>query len=79
MIQRTVRGFGGEIATELATRVGCRETPFDMMPIETLSGTIDLAMGALARYDGAVIINDRGLPVAPLPPGPFVNNDNGRD
>ena len=60
--ERTIRELGGEIWAEMRGRVSESEANF-----EVKSRIVDIAMGVLARYEGAILTNDEGLPVAPLP------------
>lgn len=60
---RTIRELGGEIWAEMNNRVSESEANF-----EVKNRIVDIAMGVLARYAGAVLENDEGLPVEPLPP-----------
>lgn len=60
--KRTVRELGGEIWAEL--QMSFEESQLDC---QTRNNVVDLVMGVLARYDGAIIENDVGLAVLPLP------------
>ncbi len=76
MEQRTIRELGGEIWAELegaiqdAQRRG-EPTLFGAdTDWEARSRIIDLVMAVLARHEGKVIVNDKDLPVKPLPNEP---------
>jgi hypothetical protein len=62
MPSRSVRELGGEIWAELSTRIDDRRADW-----KTKNEVVDVVMGVLARHAGKVLVNDEGMPVAPLP------------
>jgi len=61
-MERTVRELAGEIWAEMRQVEG--------LDWQVRNRITDVIMGVLARYDGATIVNDRDLPVKPLPRPP---------
>jgi len=59
MKERTVRELGGEIWSEFRKVEG--------LDWRLQNHLVDIVMGVLARHDGSVIVNDKDLPVAPIP------------
>ncbi len=59
MKTRTVRELGGEIWAELRRVEGIKW--------QDLNEAIDIVMAVLARYENTMIVNDKDLPVEPLP------------
>lgn len=58
---RTIRELGGEFFAASMPIGGASEH------WELVNSFIDVMMGVLARHEGAIIENDRDLPVTPLP------------
>lgn len=58
---RTIRELGGEVWAEAQS---IEEAAANW---ELVNKLVDVVMGVLARHTGAVIVNDRDLPVEPLP------------
>jgi hypothetical protein len=69
--ERTIREVGGEIAAEITIRLRDPQHPLAQMDGRHKETIIDVVMGVLARHAGAKIVNDEGLPVAPLPKKSF--------
>jgi hypothetical protein len=63
----TVRELGGSIWAEVTERIWAPDASLEGINSDQLSRIIDLLMGVLARYEGAVITNDQDIPVVPLP------------
>jgi len=59
---RSIRELGGEIWAEVG-----QTFPDDVIEWQTKNELADLVMGVLARYDGYLLMNDRDVPVTPLP------------
>jgi hypothetical protein len=59
--EKTIREIGGEIWSESQKIEGASEQ------WELLEKFVEVTMAVLARYEGGRILNDRDLPVAPLP------------
>jgi len=59
---RTIRELGGEIWSEVSSIVSEEEANWQVK-----NKIVEITMGVLARYEGAVIENDADLPVEPLP------------
>ena len=59
--EKTIREIGGEIWFESQKIEGASEQ------WELLGKFVEVTMAVLARYEGGRILNDRDLPVAPLP------------
>jgi hypothetical protein len=59
MTERSVRELAGEIWVEMGK--------IDGLDWKLRNVVTDLIMGVLARYNGATIVNDKDLPVRPLP------------
>lgn len=60
--KRTVRELGGEIWAEMEMAFGESQISW-----KTKGELTDLIMGVLARHVGALIENDEGMPVEPMP------------
>lgn len=70
MTERTVRELAGEIWAEMTSEITDDSMPssaLKSMEINTLHRVVDVIMGVLARHDNTVIVNDKDLPVTPLP------------
>ena len=71
MKQKTVREIAGEIWSEIFNdlRSDTANKKFIKEDIgqQTIDGIVDLIMGVLARHEDTVLINDKDLPVKPLP------------
>ncbi len=68
MNKRTIRELGGEIWSEVFARRTHGHPKLKNLPQEAEDEIMDLVIGVLARYKGAVIEDDEDLPVTPLPP-----------
>ena len=64
----TIRELGGEIWSEVFTRRTHDCPKLKNLSQEAEDAIMDLVIGVLARYKGAVIEDDEDLPVTPLPP-----------
>jgi len=60
MATKTIRELGGEIWSELQH--------FEGLDWKLGNRITDVVMGVLARHDGSLMVNDKDLPVTPLPP-----------
>ena len=71
MKRRTVRELAAEIMLELdgeaLRRRSAGDPLLDGLGEKAYATLGDLVLGVLARHDGSVIVNDKDLPVAPLP------------